>query len=127
MRRADQSALEQRVNEICHVRIRYDHRRIQVLHRREGWGRSLEIARLVLSSSLRGSNARSMAPSMPRDWAATRGRSERRVRPRRRRSGRNPRHAAADGLDMKEALERNEAPSDNDSGVQQVRRWSMIH
>ncbi len=35
-RRSDQAALEQRIREICHVRIRYGYRRIHVVLRREG-------------------------------------------------------------------------------------------
>ena len=34
-RRSDQAALEQRIGEICHVRVRYGYRRIHVLLRRE--------------------------------------------------------------------------------------------
>jgi putative transposase len=36
-RRSDQAALEQRIGEICHVRVRYGYRRIHVVLRREGW------------------------------------------------------------------------------------------
>ncbi len=36
-RRSDQAALEQRIREICHVRVRYGYRRIHVVLRREGW------------------------------------------------------------------------------------------
>jgi len=35
-RRSDQAALEQRIREICHVRVRYGYRRIYVALRREG-------------------------------------------------------------------------------------------
>jgi putative transposase len=36
-RRSGQAALEQRIREICHVRVRYGYRRIHVVLRREGW------------------------------------------------------------------------------------------
>ncbi|MDA9537052.1 transposase, partial [Bradyrhizobium sp. CCBAU 21362] len=36
-RRPGQAALEQKIKEICHVRIRYGYRRVHVLLRREGW------------------------------------------------------------------------------------------
>ncbi|SCB53401.1 putative transposase [Bradyrhizobium yuanmingense] len=36
-RRSGQAALEQKIKEICHVRIRYGYRRVHVLLRREGW------------------------------------------------------------------------------------------
>ncbi len=36
-RRSDQAALEQRIREICHVRVRYGYRRVHVVLRREGW------------------------------------------------------------------------------------------
>ncbi|SMX56588.1 Putative transposase [Bradyrhizobium sp. ORS 285] len=36
-RRSDQAALEQRIREICQVRVRYGYRRIHVVLRREGW------------------------------------------------------------------------------------------
>ncbi|WP_315727959.1 MULTISPECIES: IS3 family transposase [unclassified Bradyrhizobium] len=35
--RSDQAALEQRIREICHVRVRYGYRRVHVVLRREGW------------------------------------------------------------------------------------------
>lgn len=36
-RRSDQAALEQRIREICQVRVRYGYHRIHVVLRREGW------------------------------------------------------------------------------------------
>jgi len=36
-RRSGQAALEQRIKEICHVRVRYGYRRIHIVLRREGW------------------------------------------------------------------------------------------
>jgi putative transposase len=36
-RRSGQAALEQRIREICHVRVRYGYLRIHVMLRREGW------------------------------------------------------------------------------------------
>ena len=36
-RRSGQAALEQRIREICHARVRYGYRRVHVLLRREGW------------------------------------------------------------------------------------------
>ncbi|MCW2130619.1 hypothetical protein M2226_009418 [Bradyrhizobium elkanii] len=36
-RRSGQAALEQKIKEICHVRVRYGYRRVHVLLRREGW------------------------------------------------------------------------------------------
>jgi putative transposase len=36
-RRSGQATLEQRIREICHVRVRYGYRRIHVMLRREGW------------------------------------------------------------------------------------------
>lgn len=36
-RRSGQAALEARIKEICHVRVRYGYRRVHVLLRREGW------------------------------------------------------------------------------------------
>ncbi len=36
-RRSRQAALEQKIKEICHARIRYGYRRVHVLLRREGW------------------------------------------------------------------------------------------
>lgn len=37
VRRSGQAALETRIREICHARIRYGYRRVHVLLRREGW------------------------------------------------------------------------------------------
>lgn len=36
-RRSGQAALETRIKEICHARVRYGYRRVHVLLRREGW------------------------------------------------------------------------------------------
>ena len=36
-RRSGQAAIEQRIREICHVRVRYGYRRVHILLRREGW------------------------------------------------------------------------------------------
>ena len=36
-RRSGQAAIEQRIREICHVRMRYGYRRVHILLRREGW------------------------------------------------------------------------------------------
>jgi putative transposase len=36
-RRSGQAGLEQRIKEICRARVRYGHRRVHVLLRREGW------------------------------------------------------------------------------------------
>jgi putative transposase len=36
-RRSGQAAVEQRIKEICHVRVRYGYRRIHIVLRREGW------------------------------------------------------------------------------------------
>lgn len=36
-RRSGQAALEQKIKDICHVRIRYGYRRVHVLLRRQGW------------------------------------------------------------------------------------------
>lgn len=36
-RRSGQAALENRIKEICHIRVRYGYRRVHVLLRREGW------------------------------------------------------------------------------------------
>lgn len=36
-RRSGQAALETRIREICHARVRYGYRRVHVLLRREGW------------------------------------------------------------------------------------------
>jgi hypothetical protein len=36
-RRSGQAALEQRIKEICHVRVRYGYRGIHIVLRREGW------------------------------------------------------------------------------------------
>jgi putative transposase len=36
-RRSGQAALEHRIKEICHVRVRYGYRRVHILLRREGW------------------------------------------------------------------------------------------
>ena len=46
-RRSDQAALEQRIREICHVRVRYGYRRIHVVLRREGWRHELNVGRNV--------------------------------------------------------------------------------
>jgi putative transposase len=35
-RRSGQAALEQRIKDICHVRVRYGYRRIHIVLRREG-------------------------------------------------------------------------------------------
>jgi len=36
-RRSGQAGIEQRIREICHVRVRYGYRRVHILLRREGW------------------------------------------------------------------------------------------
>jgi len=36
-RRSGQAAIEQRIREICHVRVRYGYRRVHIVLRREGW------------------------------------------------------------------------------------------
>jgi putative transposase len=36
-RRSGQAVIEQRIREICHVRVRYGYRRVHILLRREGW------------------------------------------------------------------------------------------
>jgi putative transposase len=36
-RRAGQAALEHRIKEICHVRVRYGYCRVHIVLRREGW------------------------------------------------------------------------------------------
>jgi len=36
-RRREQAGIEARIREICETRVRYGHRRVDVLLRREGW------------------------------------------------------------------------------------------
>ena len=40
-RERGQAGLERRIKEICETCVRYGYRRVHVLLRREGWGRSL--------------------------------------------------------------------------------------